>query len=322
MIPSRERRSIWRIGPESSWTTVLPVAFIIISLVSLVVLPIVVEKRTAQMRREITRAAEPARRTANRMQMDLSAELDKIIAYQVTRQQQYRNQYQQLLREQQQSAEMLRHYTPQLSSDASKQLGNLIDTSNQWHAVVRVGGFLAPMPTEVFTTRLFERHPLYERVLFSASGLETAIQDAIDDRLQRIRDAERINLSLTVILTLLALTSALLVAGLARQMRLLAREAMHRRLEAEHEAAEAKIARAAAEREERRAAFVAAAGQELTSSLDYEQTIAPLARIVVPNIAELCVVDLAEPGGAIRRGGAAHNRPAEEKDLLVRVAET
>jgi len=85
MIPPRERRSIWRIGPESSWTTVLPVAFIIISLVSLVVLPIVVEKRTAQMRSEITRAAEPARRTANRMQMDLAAELDKIIPYQVTR---------------------------------------------------------------------------------------------------------------------------------------------------------------------------------------------------------------------------------------------
>src|SRR5258708_31631949 len=116
------------------------------------------EQRPVQMRREITRAAEPARRTANRMQMDLSAELDKIIAYQVTRQQQYRNQYQQLLREQQQSAEMLRHYTPQLSSDASKQLGNLIDTSNQWHAGVRPGGFLAPMPPHLFTTRLFERH--------------------------------------------------------------------------------------------------------------------------------------------------------------------
>src|SRR5258708_19882249 len=165
------------------------------------------EKRTAQMRSEITRAAEPARRTANRMQMDLAAELDKIIAYQVTRQQQYRNQYQQLLREQQQSAEMLRHYTPQLSSDASKQLGNLIDTSNQWHAVVRAGGFLAPMPTEVFTTRLFERHPLYERVLFSASGLETAIQDAIDNRLHRIPPPHRINPSLPLIPPLLPLTS-------------------------------------------------------------------------------------------------------------------
>jgi signal transduction histidine kinase len=256
------------------------------------------------------------------MQMDLAAELDKIIAYQVTKQQQYRNQYEQLLREQQQSGEALRHYAPQLGPDTSKQLGILIDTSNQWHAVVRGGGFMAPMPTEVFTTRLFERHPLYERVLLSASALETAIQDAIDDRLQRIRDAERINLSLTIILTVLALTSALLVAGLARQMRLLAGEAMRQRLEAEHEAAEAKMARAAAEREERRAAFIAAAGQELTSSLDYEQTIARLARIVVPNLAELCVVDLAEPGGAVRRAAAAHSDPEKEGALLIRVGET
>src|SRR5258708_33466588 len=109
------------------------------------------EQRPVQMRRETTRAAEPARRTANRMQMDLSSELDKIIAYQVTRQQQYRNQYQHLLREQQQSAETLRHSTPQLSSDANNQLANLIDTSNQAHPAVRTAGFVAPMPPDVST---------------------------------------------------------------------------------------------------------------------------------------------------------------------------
>src|SRR5260221_448163 len=145
----QERRSIWRVGPESTRTTVLPVAFIIISLVS-----------------------------------------------------------------------------------------------------------LAALPTEVFSTRLFERHPKYEDVVKSADALETAIQNAIDDRYHRIRDAERLNVTLTVVLTLLALTSALLVAGLGRQMRLLAREAMRRRRDAEREAADAKIARATAEREERRGGLI------------------------------------------------------------------
>ena len=89
------------------------------------------------------------------------------------------------------------------------------------------------LPQEVFLARLYERNPTYEDALDSASQLEIAIQSAIEDRLQRIRDAERINVSLTIVLTLLALTSALLVAGLGRQMRLLAREAMRRRQEAE-----------------------------------------------------------------------------------------
>jgi len=45
-----ERRSIWRVGPESTWTTTLPVTFIIASLLSLVLLPIIVSSHTRRMR--------------------------------------------------------------------------------------------------------------------------------------------------------------------------------------------------------------------------------------------------------------------------------
>ena len=104
-------------------------------------------------------------------------------------------------------------------------------------------------------------------------------------------------------------------------MRLLAREAMGRRQEAEREAAEAQRARAAAEREERRAAFLATAGQELASSLDYEHAIATLARLIVPNIADICVIDLAEADGALRRAAVAHRDAERERELATRVGE-
>src|SRR3954469_12661246 len=145
----QERRSVWRVGPESTWTTVLPVAFIIVSLVSLAVLPIVSEKRTAQMRREISTAAEPARRTANAVQVDLAAELDKIIAYQVTKQPQYRAQYEQLLAQHSRAVDMLRRLVPDLNPEVGKQLEVLIANSDDWHAAVQAGGFMTPMPTEV-----------------------------------------------------------------------------------------------------------------------------------------------------------------------------
>lgn len=323
MTPGRERRSFWRVGPESTWTTVLPVAFIIISLLSLVILPLIVSNHTATMRQEITRVADPARRAVNQIQVDLSSELDKIIAYQVTGQAQYRRDYEAFSAHEEQNRLLLQKLSPQLGHDISDSINGFFVASSQWHTAVRQQEFASrKLPEEVFLARLFEKHPAYERSLHAASDLEAAIQASIEDRLARIRDAERLNLSLTLILTLLALTSALLVAGLGRQMRLLAREAMRRRQEAERDAADAKIARAAAENEERRAAFLAAAGQELAASLDLPQTIARLARIIVSNLAEVCVVDMKQADGALQRAVVAHRKPNGESTLSKKSGQT
>src|SRR6185369_3752285 len=129
----RERRSVWRVGPESTWTTVLPVAFIIASLVSLVALPIVVSNHTKRMRNEIQKLAEPARRAANQMQVDLSAELDKVIAFQVTGQTQYRDQYFALLEQQKQSRRTLTLLTPRLGGDVDGWLHTLFAETDRWH---------------------------------------------------------------------------------------------------------------------------------------------------------------------------------------------
>jgi len=311
-LPHRERRSIWRVGTESTWTTVLPVAFIIASLLSLVVLPIVVSTHTARMRREIALNAEPARRIANEVQIDLAAELNEIIAFQVTGQPQYRNEYTRLVSEQNNDYAQLKRLAPQLNSDVANDLNALMAQTNTWHSRMADSEFLSrQLPSEVFQDRLFERHPAYQTALMTATKLELDIQDAIDDRLRSIRDLEKWNVTLTTILSLLALTSAMLVAGLGRQMRLLAREAMRRRLDAEREANDAKIALEAAEREERRAAFLASTGQELAATLDYEQTIEMLAKLIVANIGEMCAIDLVEDSRLRRATVVARNRPDE-----------
>jgi signal transduction histidine kinase len=318
-----ERRSIWRVGPESTWTTVLPVAFIIVSLLSLVLLPIVVSNHTKRMRTEIQRMAEPARRAANQMQIDLSGELDKVIAYQVTGQQQYRTDYGSLLRDQERSRSKLQTLAPTLGTDVDAKLKELINETQRWHDGVRTGEFVdRQLPQEVFLTRLFERHRAYEKSLQAASEVEVLIQTGIEDRLQKIRSAEQLNIWLTIALSVLALTSAMLVAGLGRQMRLLAREAMRRRLEAEHEAADARAAREFAEGQERRAAFIASAGQALSASLDFEQTVATLAKLIVPNLAEVCVIDMVDGEGTLKRIAAAHRNPEEQVSLSPMIGDT
>src|ERR1051325_7681533 len=332
------RRSIWRVGPESTWTTVVPVVFIIASLLSLVILPLVVRNKTARMRDEITRVAEPARRAANEIQVDLSGELDQIIAYQFTGQGQYRAAFYKLVEREDARRRDLMALLPRMKNDdLGAELTQVFVQSSRWHDAVRRGEFVERQwPAEVFLGRMFEAHTSYEKSLDAASDLELELQLGIESRLRRIREADRLNISITIILSALALTSALLVAGLGRQMRLLAREAMQRRQEAEREAADAKSARAAAEREERRAAFLASAGQELAASLDYEQTIAMLAKLIVPNLAEAVVIDMATEEGGMWRAAAMHRDgrfrdaleatirkpPAEMPEAIVRVMQT
>jgi signal transduction histidine kinase/competence protein ComGC len=308
-----ERRSIWRVGPESTWTTVIPVVFIIVSLLFLVALPVIVSHKTQKTRAEITSIAEPARQAANAIQTDLSREVDNIIAYQVTGQLQYRRSYEALVAAEERNRRKLAALLPGLDEGLARDLTNLFAQTSRWHDGVKRGQLVSQqLPNEVFLARIFENHPAYEKSLFDASELEIELQSAIESRLKSMQSTQQVNFWVQIALTLLALISALLVAGLGRQMRLLAREAMRRRHEAERETNEAKRAREAAEREERRAAFLAAAGQELAASLDYEQTIATLAHLIVPNLAEMCVIDMAEADGSLRRAAVAHRNPEDE----------
>src|SRR5436309_67196 len=87
-------------------------------------------------------------------------------------------------------------------------------------------------------------------------------------------------------------------------------DAARRRREIEAER-EISLARGEAARE--RAALLAEASRLLASSLDYEATLERLARLLVPALADLCVVDLVGDDGEIRRVAAAHADPAKDE---------
>jgi signal transduction histidine kinase len=74
-----------------------------------------------------------------------------------------------------------------------------------------------------------------------------------------------------------------------------------------------------AERRQRRSeealGFLAEAGHLLASSLDYDETLATLADLVVPRLADWCIVDLAEADGTMRRV-AVRAADAQKQELL------
>jgi signal transduction histidine kinase len=65
-------------------------------------------------------------------------------------------------------------------------------------------------------------------------------------------------------------------------------------------------ARAEAEAAKANLAFLAEAGETLASSLDYEVTLARLARLTVPFLADYCIVDMVEEEGSLRQIAVAH----------------
>ena len=69
-------------------------------------------------------------------------------------------------------------------------------------------------------------------------------------------------------------------------------------------------ARAAAEAAHQRLVFLAAVSETLAGSLDYETTLAGVARLAVPQLADWCAIDLLEDDGTFRRLTVAHTDPA------------
>ncbi len=71
-----------------------------------------------------------------------------------------------------------------------------------------------------------------------------------------------------------------------------------------------RAARTAAEAAERRAAFLAEASALLASSLEYESTLASIARLAVPVLADWCVVDVLDADRGITRLARVHTDPS------------
>ena len=77
----------------------------------------------------------------------------------------------------------------------------------------------------------------------------------------------------------------------------------------------AQAARAEAEARQERLAFLAEASNVLAGSLEYEETFQNLARLVVPRLADFCIVDIADENGQLRQVAVAHGNPSEEGKL-------
>ncbi len=80
------------------------------------------------------------------------------------------------------------------------------------------------------------------------------------------------------------------------------------------------LARAEAVAARRRLALLAAAGPTLAASLDYEETLEGITRLVVPELADWCLLDIVEEDGRVNQLAAAH-ADAQKENLLQELRE-
>ncbi|HVF71793.1 MAG TPA: response regulator [Chthoniobacterales bacterium] len=80
-------------------------------------------------------------------------------------------------------------------------------------------------------------------------------------------------------------------------------------------------ARAEAEARQERLAFLADASNVLASSLDYDETLSNLASLVVPRVADFCLVHATEEEGGMRQVALAYRNPTDDPVLQKLIAE-
>lgn len=100
------------------------------------------------------------------------------------------------------------------------------------------------------------------------------------------------------------------------------RDVTARRRAEEHrlELAREQSARAAAEAAQQRFALIAEASQLLATSLEWETTLANVARCMVPRLADWCIVEIVDPDGQLRPAAVAAVDPSLEPSLLDQAA--
>ncbi len=111
-----------------------------------------------------------------------------------------------------------------------------------------------------------------------------------------------------------ASVSKIEVAGETHYTAVLRDVSDQRRAEQMREAllAREKKARGEAEAAERRIGFLARASELLHSSLAYEETVGALLRLIVPELATYCVVDIVEEPDQVRRLHVVHGDPRKQ----------
>jgi len=207
--------------PESGHArsrTQLPLVLVIVSLVSLVIMPALIQRRISYYERDISEIAEPASDLVSAIQIAISHETAGTRGYLLTGDTIFRQAHRR-------ARALRRHLYDELvplaravgpdAFELTKHLGELLTPAD----AVLDSLYNGEISVAAYTTRLPTQQIRFEQTLLTAARIQLEIDRFVEARTARIQSVERSGTIFLIATALLSLISALLVAKLGRGYR-------------------------------------------------------------------------------------------------------
>lgn len=275
----------------TSWRARLPVALVILTLVALLAVPIVVSRRGAVIRAEVVEVTDPARLLVNQLELAAARAAAAIRGYLIDGHRAHLEQYRAAREQEARVLAALRPLVERVDPAAASQLTRLEALLVQWH--MRQDRLAAGrMTPPEYTAVLSAQDELYQEVLYATEQLRSTIVAQVNERRRGSAAIQRLGVVMTSILVVMAFVSILFVLRLGRRLERRGQEL------------------AASEARER---FLSEAARVLVGSIDYEETLRATADLAVPAFADICLIDVVQDDGSIRRIVSTHPDPAIDR---------
>lgn len=230
-----------------AWVARVAMLLIVLSLATLVVVPVLVQKRVVVLRKQVEQAEE-GRTLVGLLEFELAVEMSSLRGYLLSGDSSYLATYDTALANERRIFASLAEKAQALSPGLRDEVAALRATTGRWHADASRDEIVELHRTSAFLAAISTEQAQFETALRAASALDSALVRESALRRDEIRDADAFRFGVTVGLVVLALASAGAATWFARRVRLLARESAARRAEAERALAGLRESYAARER--------------------------------------------------------------------------
>ena len=204
------------LGRPTRRQTILPLALVLTSLLSLVLLPVITMQATESIRDDIATLAEPARSQVTRIQNAIALESATVRGYVLTGDPEVARHHLQARRARDAALVALDSLDERTTPVVRREIAELVALLRQAEPVLD-SLFDGSLDRESFGD-FSVRQDRLEGVLAATAEVDRAIGAAVAQRLERIGQIEAVNVTLTIVLVLLALVAALLVARLGQRL--------------------------------------------------------------------------------------------------------
>jgi len=215
-----------RLAPE--WATRILLAFIVLSLASLIAIPWWASTRHLQpLQHEMNQLADPVRGLMTRIHLSMAQEGNALDDFVDERDALSRGRFRQAEAEKQAAYRTLAPLVAALGPEPKQRLDTLLALEGRWHRLVNTEVWDAP--PERMVRHSTAREDVWDDMLEAAAHVDEAITQAGRDRIARIAEVEAIQRSMTALLGLLALLAAAATWWVSRRVHEYAAEAEERR---------------------------------------------------------------------------------------------